>query len=74
MMLQNNIKEHTHDGVESQQIDILNLFGMIETVSSVPTGEPTDIYGQFKIYKNATTYRFYWYDNANAAWRYATGA
>lgn len=54
--------------------DIINLTGFIKTVSAVPTWTPRTFTEQFAIYKNATTYRFYWYDNENNEWRYSTGA
>lgn len=50
-----------------------DVFGMFETVSAVPSGAPKDVYDQIKIYSNSTTYRLYWYDYSNNAWRYASG-
>ena len=43
--------------------------GMFEVVSSVPTGVPRSLFEQIKIYTTATTYRLYWYDWVNHAWR-----
>lgn len=65
---------HTHDGKSERFIELNgNLNGLFETVSSVPTAVPTTPYGQIKIYTNGATYRLYWYDSTNGAWRYATG-
>lgn len=50
-----------------------DIIGLFEVVSVVPTGIPRDVYDQVKIYTNSTTYRLYWYDQVNDAWRYATG-
>lgn len=49
------------------------VLGMFEVVSVVPTTAPRTAYEQIKIYTNSTTYRLYWYDWKNHAWRYATG-
>lgn len=47
--------------------------GFIPTVSAAPTWTPKKFSEQFAVYKNATTYRFYWYDSTNAEWRYTSG-
>lgn len=69
-----DIQTHLHDGNGAQRIRLnSDIEGLFETVSTVPTGAPRDIFGQIKIYTNGATYRLYWYDNTNGAWRYATG-
>lgn len=65
------LQSHSHDGVTGTQVLFQNLVGLIETVTTTPTNVPKTIYDQVKIYKNSTTYRLYWYDNVNNAWRYA---
>ena len=50
-----------------------NIVGNFEVVSSAPTGNPTNFQNQIKIYSNGSTYRLYWYDTVNHAWRYASG-
>lgn len=50
-----------------------SIIGIVETVTAVPTGKPTNLINQFKIYKNGVTYRFYWYDALNNQWRYVIG-
>ena len=72
--LDNAIKMHMHDGNLTQRVNLFDIFGKIETVSAVPSGTPRDVYSQFKIYSNGATYRFYWYDFTNNAWRYAVGS
>lgn len=52
---------------------IEDLWGMVKTVSTAPTWTPRKFSEQFAIYSNSTTYRFYWYDTTNNAWRYASG-
>lgn len=49
-----------------------NLFGMFQTVSSVPTEAPTRFINQIQFYSNGSTYRLYIYDTTNKVWRYAT--
>lgn len=48
------------------------LAGIVDTVTSAPTGKPTNMVNQFKIYTNGATYRFYWYDAKNDVWHYVT--
>lgn len=50
-----------------------DIIGLFEVVSAAPSGTPKNVYDQVKIYTNGTTYRLYWYDQVNHAWRYATG-
>lgn len=50
-----------------------NIYGLFEVVSAIPSGTPKSVYDQIKIYTNSTTYRLYWYDQVNHAWRYASG-
>lgn len=49
------------------------IIGMFQVVSVAPTTVPRTAYDQIQIYTNSTTYRLYWYDWHNQAWRYATG-
>lgn len=55
---------------ETSRID--NLFGMFQTVSSVPTGVPTRLINQIQFYSSGATYRLYMYDTTNKVWRYAS--
>lgn len=66
------IREHQHDGLQASQVNLLHLLGKIEVVSAAPAGKPTSIFGQFKIYTNGATLRFYWYDTTAGAWHYVT--
>lgn len=67
--LQNRVSQ-----LEQKRVTIeTDLLGMFEVVSAVPTLTPRTAYDQIKIYSNSTTYRLYWYDWVNNAWRYATG-
>jgi hypothetical protein len=60
--------------LEQKKINLnTDLFGLFEVVSAVPAGAPKIPYDQIKIYTNGSTYRLYWYDPVNNAWRYATG-
>lgn len=51
-----------------------SLMGHFQTVSVAPTVVPGSFQNQIQIYSNGATYRLYWYDTTNNAWRYATGA
>lgn len=64
--------EHNHDGNTGQLVNLQDVFGLIETVDTAPTHTPSNIYEQFKVYTNSTTYRFYWYDADNNVWHYVT--
>ena len=70
--LERAMREHTHKGIGDSRIDLFDLFGLLKTVSSVPTHTPRTFQEQFVIYVSGVTYRLYWYDiNANA-WHYVT--
>lgn len=44
--------------------------GIIDTVTVVPTGKPTNMLNQFKFYSSGSTYRLYIYDAKNNVWRF----
>jgi len=67
---QSDVRKHTHNGVNSVNINIKDLSGFIRTVSAVPSWVPTNFYDQLAIYKNGATIRLYIYDVKNKAWRY----
>lgn len=46
--------------------------GIVETVTAVPAGAPTNMLNQFKFYSSGATYRLYIYDAKNNVWRYTT--
>lgn len=58
------IRSHLHDGNYSQRINLFDIFGFIETLSAAPTGTPSNIYGQFKIYNGV----LYYYDFVSGTW------
>lgn len=70
--LERQMREHFHDGRETNRVNLRDIFGKIEVVSVAPVGKPNDIGAQFKIYTNGATLRFYWYDTTAAAWHYVT--
>lgn len=67
-----DIRGHYHDGTTATRMELFDIFGMIEVVTAVPTGEPKDIANCLKLYSTGGTYRLYIYDTKNSAWRYAT--
>lgn len=70
---QSQVRLHTHDGTNSQQIELRALRGLFQVTDTVPTSKPVSVVDQIVIYTNGATYRLYWYDWVNDAWRYATG-
>ncbi len=58
---------------EIKRIRFDELDGLFQTSSSVPTHVPRKFSEQIVIYTSGATYRLYWYDNANGAWRYSVG-
>lgn len=66
----NDVRKHTHDGANSQNINIKNLIGFIPTVAAVPLWIPKAFSEQLAVYKNGVTIRLYIYDTANNVWRY----
>lgn len=71
--IKNELVNHRHNGLGDQRINLQDIQGLIRTVSVAPTHAPRNLFEQFVIYTNGVTYRFYWYDTTNNAWRYATG-
>lgn len=65
------IADHFHNGSESQLVDLEDLDGLFETVTAAPTGVPSNVYDQIKIYRSGATYRLYIYDTNSNSWRYA---
>ena len=72
-VLEQQLRDHFHSGHGDRRVNLIDIFGKIEVVSTAPVGVPQTISGQLKIYTSGGTYRFYWYDTTNGAWRYATG-
>lgn len=71
--LKRQLRDHVHNGADAKELSINNLVDLIPTVSTAPSHTPRRFADQFRIYSNGVTYRLYWYDAVNAAWRYATG-
>ena len=70
--LEQQMREHAHNGFLGGQIYLRSLFGLFETVSAIPTTIPKTTYDQIKIYVNGATLRLYVYDAVNDLWRYTT--
>ena len=64
-------KEEKKD-YQSQSLDIFNIQGMVDTVSSVPTKTPTKFSDQVKLYADSftapTDQRLYFYSNRTKSW------
>jgi len=67
------IKNHRHDGFNAQLIDLSYIQGFIRTVDKVPDWTPRNLSEQFAIYNGVTVYRFYWRDTLNNEWRFVAG-
>lgn len=70
--LERQMREHFHSGLDGAHVNFRDILGKIQVVSTVPIGKPTTVEGQFKIYTNGTTFRFYWYDTTAGTWHYVT--
>jgi hypothetical protein len=70
--LERQMRDHYHNGFDNSLINLRDILGTIEVVSAAPDTTPTTISGQFKIYTNGATLRFYWYDTVAALWHYVT--
>lgn len=70
----NDERPLTFNDFSSFPLDILNLYGLIETVTAVPAGKPVKFYDQFKLYTDSLTspsiYRLYVYMVGLNAWHY----
>lgn len=50
--------------------DLLNLFGFIRTLATVPTEKPKQFVDQFCVVTNGGSSRAYIYDTVGLAWKY----
>lgn len=59
----------------NQPIEFFSIFGMIETVTVIPSGIPKKLYDQMKFYTDSltapTVFRFYIYSTKLKAWHYS---
>lgn len=68
--LEEQMRDHFHSGNGDRQVNLLNIFGKFDVVSTAPVGVPQSISGQIKLYSNGATYRLYAYDSIGGAWHY----
>ena len=68
--IEQKIREHFHNGVDSNLLKLENILGFIRTMSAVPSHKPRNLFEQFIIYVSGATLRFYMYDTTNLTWRY----
>jgi len=64
---------HHHNGQDAPPIRLMDVIGIIQTVSVAPTTTPKNMSDQFKLYSNAGTFRLYVFvaDSAGVgSWRY----
>lgn len=70
------IKKHIHDGNFSQRINLFDIYGQIETVTTAPSNAPVggSPYEQIKIHYNSTgpVWKLYIYDYQNSSWKSVT--
>lgn len=70
------LSRHAHTGAgDGAPINVLDLIGLIETVSAVPTIIPKTLWESIKFYSSGGTRRLYVYVNDSSgtgAWRHAT--
>lgn len=65
-------QEPNINAVPSDVVDLENIYGIFPQITATPTWTPRRFIEQFAIYKNGGTFRFYIWDSANKAWRYAS--
>lgn len=66
-------KEQEATDITLKQVSSLNeITGIIETVTTVPTGKPINLINQFKFYSTGGVYRLYIYDARNNSWKYTS--
>ncbi len=72
--VEGKLREQVHDGNYSQRVNLFDIFGNIETVTTAPATAPTggSPYDQLKIHYNSVgpVWRLYIYDYQNSAWKY----
>ena len=56
--------------METKPVQFMELWGKIDTTSTVPTYVPKKVAEQIIIYVSGVTLRLYIYDFTNNAWRY----
>ena len=64
---------HRRNGHDAPRVNLLDLVGLLEVVSSAPTGVPKNLFDQVKLYSNKNTRRLYVYvtdSTGTGAWRY----
>ena len=71
-VLEQQMQSHFHSGHGDRQVNLLDILGKFEVVSTAPAGKPSSISGQIKIYTSGSTYRLYWYDTTAGTWHYVT--
>lgn len=66
-------KPLTLEDIQASPVDLLNIFHLIETVTAVPTGVPTKLYDQVKLYTDSLTapsvYKVYFYITGLNVWK-----
>lgn len=70
--LENKLDNHFHDGNMGQRINLFDIFGKIECLSSAPTGAPDSIWDQVKVATVTGTTYLYIYDSNSATWKKVT--
>ena len=70
--LENKYNIHAHAGLDTQRINIFDLFTLFETVDTIPNLTPGSIFDQVKVYVNGGTRALCVYDTTNKQWLFAT--
>ena len=59
--------------LQNEPLDLLNLYGLIETVTTAPTAAPTKLFDQVKLYTDSlaspTVYKVYFYITKLNVWK-----
>lgn len=63
-----DVSKHTHDGTNSERVELKSLRGFIRSTSVIPTWMPTDVEEQIVIYVNGGTKKLYVYHMVAKTW------
>lgn len=63
---------HFHNGNDSQRVNLQDIFGTFDSMTSAPTIVPIGVFDQFKVVLSGGIYKLYVYDITNGIWKSVT--
>lgn len=74
--IDDRLRQQVHDGNYAQRVNLFDIFGNFETVTTAPTNAPISgsPYDQVKIHYNSVgpVWKLYIYDYQNSVWKSVT--